>query len=93
MNYDIIEKIKGEIKGFKSGSHFEEFGRVIEAADGIVRISGLTGALSQEILTIETEKGDVPALAFNLEETVIGGVILDYAEGVKVGDTVKKTGR
>ncbi|MBI5140376.1 MAG: F0F1 ATP synthase subunit alpha [Candidatus Vogelbacteria bacterium] len=93
MNYDIIEKIKGEIKGFKFGSRLEEFGRIIEAADGIVRISGLSGALSQEILTIETDSGDVPALAFNLEETVIGGVLLGDVERVRVGDTVKKTGK
>lgn len=93
MNYDIIEKIKAEISGFKPGSSFEEFGKVIEAADGIIRVSGLSGALSQEILNVESSHGDVPALAFNLEETLIGGVILGRAEDVKVGDIVKKTGK
>ncbi len=93
MPYDILEKLKREIEGFKEEPEFEKVGIVKEAGDGIARISGLRTALSQELLTIETKDSEVLALAFNLEETLIGAVILGEQHQVQVGDRVRKTGR
>jgi len=93
MNYDIIEKLKKEIEGFKDDPRFEEVGSVVEAGDGIAKISGLRKALSQELLLIETHVGEVSAVAFNLEENFIGTVILGDASAVRVGDRVKRSGR
>lgn len=93
MSRDLLEKLKKEIEGFKEEPEFESIGIVQEAGDGIVRISGLRKALSQELLTIETKGTEVPALAFNLEETLIGAVILGQADLVKVGDRVRQTGK
>ena len=57
MSYEIIEKLKKEIEGFKKNPEWAEVGRVIEVGDGIVKILGLRNAVSQEILTIESAKG------------------------------------
>jgi len=93
MAYDIIEKLKKEIEGFKDEAGFENVGIVTETSDGIARVSGLSGALSQEILNIETEAGDIPTLASNLEESSIGTIILGDFEKVKIGHRVRQTGK
>lgn len=93
MNYDLIEKLKREIEGFKDEPGFERIGAVVEVGDGIAKISGLREALSQEILSIETSGGQIPGVAFNLEENFIGVVILGDPRGVKIGDRARQTGR
>lgn len=93
MSYEIIEKLKKEISNFKDEAGFEHIGVVTEVGDGIAKISGLSKALSQEILNIETHDSEVAAIAFNLEESFIGAVILGDAQKVKVGDRVKQTGK
>ncbi|MBI4120244.1 MAG: F0F1 ATP synthase subunit alpha [Parcubacteria group bacterium] len=93
MPYEIVEKLKRQIDGFRDEVKFETVGRVIECGDGIAKIHGLKNALSQELLSIKTESGEIAALVFNLEEDSIGAVLLDEAEKVKVGDRVHSTGR
>jgi F-type H+-transporting ATPase subunit alpha len=90
--YEIIEKLKKEIEGYKDDPKWDEIGRVIEVGDGIVKILGLRKAVSQEILKIETSHGIRTALALSLEEESIGGLILDDFIAIEVGDTVKRTG-
>ena len=92
MSYEIVEKLKREIAGFRDEPLREHVGIVTEAGDGIAKIAGLSEALSQELVTIETVSGDVSALAANLEEDFIGAIILGSADAVRVGDRVKKTG-
>jgi F-type H+/Na+-transporting ATPase subunit alpha len=90
--YDIIEKLKREIEGYKEKPEWQEVGRVIEVGDGIVKILGLRNAVSQEILIIESPKGERPALALNLEEESIGALVLGDFLPIEVGNTVKRTG-
>jgi len=92
MSYEIIEKLKREIEGYKEKPEWNEVGRVIEVGDGIVKILGLRNAVSQEILMIETPKGVRSALALNLEEESIGALVLDDFLAIEVGNTVKRTG-
>ena len=92
MAYDIIEKLKREIEGYKEKPEWAETGRVIEVGDGIVKILGLRNAVSQEILIIESPKGDRAALALNLEEESIGALVLGDFLSIEVGNTVKRTG-
>ena len=92
MAYDIIEKLKREIEGYKEKPEWQEVGRVIEVGDGIVKIVGLRNAVSQEILIIESPKGERPALALNLEEESIGALVLGDYLPIEVGNTVKRTG-
>ena len=92
MAYEIIEKLKREIEGFKEKPEWAEIGRVIEVGDGIVKILGLRNAMSQEILRIETPKGPRAALALNLEEESVGALVLDDFLAIEVGNAVKRTG-
>ena len=94
MSYEILEKLKKEIEGYESDKKSREVGIVREVGDGILRISGLAAALAQEILMVEAAGGEeITSLAFNLEENLIGAIILGESEKVKVGDRVTKTGR
>ena len=71
----------------------EEVGRVLEAGDGIARISGLPRAMANEILEISSASGVIQALALNLEEDEIGAVVLGDAAVIEEGATVTATGR
>ena len=93
MSREIIEKLKKEIEGFKSEIKAEKIGRIFEVGDGVCRIWGLSDAMAQELLEIETDSGAVNAIALNLEEDSIGAVILGDFLKVKEGNVVKGTGR
>jgi len=93
MSYEILEKLKKEISGFKEEKGAREVGIVSEVGDGILRIAGLSAALAQELLSVEADNEKIPALAFNLEENFIGAVILGEGDKVRVGARVLKTGK
>lgn len=92
MQYDIIEKLKKDIADYKDKVTVENIGTVVEIGDGIAKISGLPGALAQELLMIESGTVSTAALVFNLEESFIGVIILGNARDVRVGDRVRSTG-
>ena len=93
MSYEIIEKLKKEIEGFKDVADLKPIGHVIEIGDGVLKINGLRNAMSQEMLVVQTANGQVTALALNLEEDALGAIALgDYAH-IKVGDEVSSTGK
>ncbi len=92
MSYDIVQKLKKEIEGFNEEAALESIGKVVEVADGVVKMTGLSKVMSQEMLSIETEKSEVKAVAFNLEENLVGAVVLGDFSSVNVGDVVKPTG-
>jgi F-type H+-transporting ATPase subunit alpha len=73
----------------------EEVGEVLEVRDGVARIWGLSSAVANEMLEIESsETGElVTALALNLEEDNIGSVVMGDYLVLKEGDTVRRTGR
>lgn len=94
MNQRIIEKLKKEIAGIAPSNAVRDVGIVAEASDGIVRITGLEHAMSQELLSIENTSGEnISALVFNLEEDSIGAVLLDSETGVAAGSRARSTGR
>ena len=64
-------------------------GYVTSVADGIVNISGVFEAMSEELLSI----GDSVAMVMNLEEDNVGAVILSDAGNVVEGSQVVATGR
>ncbi len=92
MAYEIIEKLKRDIEGYKEKAEWAEIGRVIEVGDGIIKILGLRNAVSQEILIVESPKGERAALALNLEEESIGALVLGDFLAIEVGNTVRRTG-
>lgn len=93
MSYPIIEKLKKEIAGHAGEIKEEKIGTVTAVGDGIISISGLREAMSQELLLVQSEDGEKAAVALNLEEETIGALALDDYKAIKAGDTVKQTGK
>ena len=84
---DILLK---QLKDIDTNIKFEEVGVVLSVGDGVARIYGLTNVTENEL--IEFDNG-VMAVAMNLEEDNVGAVLLGSTEGIKEGQSVKRTGR
>jgi F-type H+-transporting ATPase subunit alpha len=92
---EIKKALLTQIERYEEDLHMEEVGEVLEVKDGVARIFGLSSAVANEMLDIESsETGEiVTALALNLEEDNIGAVCLgDYLQ-LKEGDAARRTGR
>jgi F-type H+/Na+-transporting ATPase subunit alpha len=87
----ILKDIQNHISSLDAQVEKTSFGTVVSAADGILRISGLQGVASMEMLTVE-ETGD-NLIALNLEEDTIGAVTLGAGIGAKEGHKVFATGK
>src|SRR5688572_3809199 len=70
---EITSVIQREIEQFQTAVTKTEVGRVLEVGDGIARVHGLSGVMTGEMVTFEN---GVKGLAFNLEETSVGVIIL-----------------
>ncbi len=92
---EIKKALLERIERFEDELHVEEVGEVLEVKDGIARIWGLSSAVANEMLEIESsETGNaVTALALNLEEDNIGAVVLGNYLELKEGDVARRTGR
>jgi F-type H+-transporting ATPase subunit alpha len=87
---EIASVIQQEIEHYESQIDVREVGRVLEVGDGIARVYGLSGVMSGEM--VQFPSGTI-GLAFNLEETSVGIIILgDYLD-IQEGDEVKTTGK
>ena len=89
----IVEQLKNQISGFKAEIEESSVGRVLKISDGIALISGLKEAMMSEILTFKSKKGEISGVALNLEENLVGAIILGEHSGIKEGDEVVCTKR
>ncbi|MFH1267330.1 MAG: F0F1 ATP synthase subunit alpha, partial [Planctomycetota bacterium] len=87
---EIASVIQREIEQYQSRIDIREVGRVLEVGDGIARVYGLSGVMSGEM--VEFPSG-VNGLAFNLEESSVGVIILGDYLSINEGDEVRSTGR
>jgi F-type H+-transporting ATPase subunit alpha len=87
---EVVNLLKKEIQSFEKSTDLTEYGELISVGDGIARIYGLENVMSNEM--VEFEDGTI-GLAFNLEESSVGVVILGDYEQLKEGDKVKRTGK
>jgi F-type H+-transporting ATPase subunit alpha len=87
---DIVSVLKQQIQQFGTAVTMVNVGTVVEVADGLARIHGLSGAKSNELLQFPN---DIMGLALNLEEDSVGAVILGDPLAIKEGDEVRSTGR
>jgi F-type H+/Na+-transporting ATPase subunit alpha len=85
----IAALISSEIDKYKREIIVEEVGMVLEAGDGIARVSGLPRAMSGEMLEFPNK---VFGVALNLDRREIGAIILGNFEKIQEGDPVKCTG-
>jgi len=92
---EIKKALLEQIDHYEEDLRMEEVGEVLEVKDGVARIWGLSSAVANEMLEIESsETGEIVlALALNLEEDNIGAVVMGNYLALKEGDTVRRTGR
>ena len=87
---EVSEVLLQKLQEVKADIQFEEVGVVLSIGDGVAHIYGLTNVTENELL--EFENG-VMAVAMNLEEDNVGAVLLGSSEGIREGQSVKRTGR
>jgi F-type H+-transporting ATPase subunit alpha len=87
---EVSAILRQQLSGFKSEQELEEVGTVLQVGDGIARIYGLSKVQSGEL--IEFTSG-LQGIVLNLEEDNVGAVVLGSSNGIKEGDTVKRTGK
>ena len=87
---EVSDVLLQQLKNLDTIVKFEEVGVVLSVGDGVARIYGLTNVTENEL--IEFENG-VMAVAMNLEEDNVGAVLMGSSEGIKEGQSVKRTGR
>jgi len=90
MSQNLTQQLKEKILSFQPSAKVEKVGTVLEVGDGVARISGLTQVASMEMLDFGN---NIMGVALNLEENLIGSIILGDYLGIKVGDTVRSTGK
>ena len=87
---EITKIIREQIKNYEAKLERSETGVVILVGDGIAKVSGLDKAMAGEL--VEFPNGSY-GMAQNLEEDTVSVVILGTDNGIKEGDTVKRTGK
>jgi F-type H+-transporting ATPase subunit alpha len=91
INADEISSIIRErISNFELDIDINETGKVVNLADNIAKVYGLTNVMAGEM--VEFEDG-TKGMALNLEEDSVGIVILGSSENLKEGSTVKRLNR
>ncbi|MFO0910540.1 MAG: F0F1 ATP synthase subunit alpha [Isosphaeraceae bacterium] len=87
---EITSVIQNEIEQFQAEMTRSEVGRVLEVGDGIARVHGLSGVMTGEMVSFAN---GVRGLAFNLEESSVGVIILGEYTDIHEGETVTATGQ
>lgn len=87
---EISNIIKQQITNYQSQIKLTNVGTVVSVGDGICHIHGLEECMASELLEFE---GGVYGMAQNLEEDLVGAVLLGSDRDIREGDTVKRTGR
>jgi F-type H+-transporting ATPase subunit alpha len=85
---EVSAILREQLSNFKTEAELEEFGTVLQVGDGVARVYGLSQVQAGEL--IEFENG-LKGLVLNLEEDNVGVVLFGDSQGIKEGDTVKRT--
>lgn len=87
---EVTAILREQLSGLKNVSELEEVGTVLQIGDGVARIYGMNNVESGEL--VEFHNG-LKGIVLNLEEDNVGVVLLGESQGIKEGDTVKRTRR
>ena len=87
---EISKIIRSQIKHYETKINQSETGTVILIGDGIARAAGLEKCMVNEL--VEFPNGAY-GMAQNLEENSVSIVMLGSDDGIREGDTVKRTGK
>ncbi len=86
----ITSELQKQIESFEPEISVADLGTVIEAGDGIARLSGLMNVKAQELVQFSN---GVMGIAFNLEKEAVGVIIMGEYSGIVEGMTARATGR
>jgi F-type H+-transporting ATPase subunit alpha len=89
MPTSLVTELKKAIADFKPAPVKAHVGSVLEVGDGVARLTGLSGIRASE--TVEFSDG-TRGVALNLEEDVVGAIILGPDSGIAEGQSVTATG-
>lgn len=86
----LSSELQRQIDSFSPEVELKDVGTVLEAGDGIARVSGLANVGSQELVQFAN---GIMGIAFNLEQDSVGVIIMGEYSGIDEGMTVYSTGR
>ena len=86
----ITADLQRQIESFKPEMEVRDVGTVVEAGDGIARVRGLSDVRAQELVQFEN---GVLGIAFNLEDDLVGVIIMGEYTEIEEGSQVRSTGR
>ncbi len=84
----IISQLEKGIANFNKNPRIANVGRVEKNTDGVITASGLSQAFMGEKVTFENGESGV---ILNLNEDSVSIILLGSAEGIKEGDSIKRT--
>ena len=90
MAESIFDSLIKQIEGYEQTVDAVEVGYVQEVGDGIARVSGLEGVRYNELVRFES--GTI-GIAFNLETSNVGIIIMGDYDDIQEGDAVSPLGR
>ena len=85
---DIASVIKKQLLNYDVQLATNEEGSVVTVGDGIALVDGLENVMMGELLLFD---GDIYGLVLNLEEGIVGVVLLGDDTAIKEGSIVKRT--
>jgi len=86
---EVSAILREQLAGVKTEAEIEEIGTILEVGDGISRVYGLNKAQLGELVEFST---GIKGIVLNLEEDNVGVVLMGSSNGLREGETVKRTG-
>jgi len=83
----VLERVK---ENHRLEAEIQEVGTVTYVGPGVVRLTGLNNVQSEELLSFGDGR---MGMAFNLDQTEIGVILLDEYEDLAAGSEAQRTGR
>jgi F-type H+-transporting ATPase subunit alpha len=87
---EITSAIKSQLAAYGSEVQVDEVGTVVAVGDGIARLTGLSGCMAGEMIAFANGSY---GLALNLEEGVVGAVVMGDSTTIREGDLGRRTQR
>jgi F-type H+/Na+-transporting ATPase subunit alpha len=86
---EIIKQLEKRLASFSMDTASKNVGTVLKNTDGVIVASGLSKAMMSEL--VEFSNGS-QGVVLNLDEDTVSIILLDKADDIKEGDSVKTTG-
>ncbi|MGC9356918.1 MAG: F0F1 ATP synthase subunit alpha [Anaerolineae bacterium] len=86
----LLDALQEEARGLSHRVRFHDVGTVLHIGDGVVTLSGLPRARTDELVTFPT---GVRGLILNLDHDHVDVILLGPDEGIQGGDLVTATGQ